>query len=710
MGLVDLQTDLKSVRYGKDRPELGYSGQPFIKTPIPSNDDEASTSAGNTLDTLAALNAPDFLLRGGISATRSMVQDVERLGRFFIDTKSPQGFIFVAKQNSLSGIGVRTQASGNGTISGQNEGIYTPLATLTQAGIGYIGGHTNKQKTKLFKSGTTLYGPAGVRNKNATTVVNQVIDIENEGEFNRLVALQKTKINNELTPKEANQKYQSLNISDNNQNGILKYFGGPNSALGYTNTNIPFATDNNGAILRTGVNNINLFNSGFFPADPPPPSDDLIIQPELSEGSENLEINDFNAGDPPIQDPKESGFNVFKTNPIKLEKEKILFSNKNTVTNRYKKSISTLKLIDGIKLDLFRELTSGLNPSDGAMSFMLGPTSVYKLGTLTNNSKINVPNSTDPYTLSQSQIASQLINRPNQSNPGSKIQDYRKELLDGKTISHFMGKAPEYKNNLHSYTDPGTRGNLISYSKGKRDDQGVSIGPSDQINAKPIYSITGSNVGTPPLKGDTIPFIISGINTDTLITPAQPGATTTKSPGEFATFGSDVIEFRAYINSLTDGFRAKWKGVKYMGRGEEFYNYGGFSRDVSLSFTVAAQSREEMKEMYRKLNYLASYTAPIYSRAGYMSGPLIMLTLGGWFSEQVGFIESLSYDVPQESPWEIGIKEDGKFDDEISQVPHIINVSSFKFTPIHFVRPEKNTLGTNEDVFMPISYSPPDLR
>ena len=33
--LLNLQTDLKSLRFGKDRPEGGSSQQPYVKTAIP---------------------------------------------------------------------------------------------------------------------------------------------------------------------------------------------------------------------------------------------------------------------------------------------------------------------------------------------------------------------------------------------------------------------------------------------------------------------------------------------------------------------------------------------------------------------------------------------------------------------------------------------------------------------------------------------------
>ena len=53
MGLIDLKTDLKSLKYGKDKPGGGDSRQPFIKTPIPEG--------------FYPKSGPDFLLRNGFS-------------------------------------------------------------------------------------------------------------------------------------------------------------------------------------------------------------------------------------------------------------------------------------------------------------------------------------------------------------------------------------------------------------------------------------------------------------------------------------------------------------------------------------------------------------------------------------------------------------------------------------------------------------------
>jgi hypothetical protein len=158
------------------------------------------------------------------------------------------------------------------------------------------------------------------------------------------------------------------------------------------------------------------------------------------------------------------------------------------------------------------------------------------------------------------------------------------------------------------------------------------------------------------------------------------------------------MNFRAYIDSFSDSYNSDWKAQSYMGRGEKFYKYEGFSRDISLAFTVVAQSQGEMNGMYQKLNYLASSLAPFYTEQGYMAGNLVKLTFGNYIYEQVGFISSFTYDIPEESSWELSLtpgyrnynkdKKNPRTRPNPDELPFMIKVSGFKFTPIHQFRPE----------------------
>jgi hypothetical protein len=199
----------------------------------------------------------------------------------------------------------------------------------------------------------------------------------------------------------------------------------------------------------------------------------------------------------------------------------------------------------------------------------------------------------------------------------------------------------------------------------------------DKINGSPIYK-TGRDRGYNHADyNDLIAFRIGVIDN------ADPNNTT-------------YMNFRAYIDSFSDSYNANWKDQSYMGRGEKFYKYEGFSRDISLAFTVVAQSQGEMNGMYQKLNYLASSLAPYYTGQGYMAGNLVKLTVGDYIYEQVGFISSITYDIPEESSWELSLtpgigiagKEKRKENDpNPDELPFMVKVTGFKFTPIHQFRP-----------------------
>ena len=185
----------------------------------------------------------------------------------------------------------------------------------------------------------------------------------------------------------------------------------------------------------------------------------------------------------------------------------------------------------------------------------------------------------------------------------------------------------------------------------------------DKINALPIYRSSGPDL-TKPIN-DLVKFRIAVIDND------DPSLKT-------------YIHFRAFIDSMNDSFTSDWEAQKFMGRGENFYKYSGFDRSISLSWTVAAQSKQELIPMYQKLNYLASVCAPDYSSDGYMRGNLISLTVGGWCHEQVGIMKGITLDVPTESPWEIGIdSSDEANDSSVKELPMIVKVTGFQFTPIH---------------------------
>lgn len=135
----------------------------------------------------------------------------------------------------------------------------------------------------------------------------------------------------------------------------------------------------------------------------------------------------------------------------------------------------------------------------------------------------------------------------------------------------------------------------------------------------------------------------------------------------------DVIVFRAIINSLSDTFAPTWTPVQMIGRADSNYHYSSYARDLNLDFVIAATDRDELKPIYRKLNALASYTAPEYDTNNIApKGPWLRFTVGDLLVQQPAFITSLTFNlIDNDTTWEINIEQDN----EMMQVPHKISVN-----------------------------------
>ena len=153
---------------------------------------------------------------------------------------------------------------------------------------------------------------------------------------------------------------------------------------------------------------------------------------------------------------------------------------------------------------------------------------------------------------------------------------------------------------------------------------------------------------------------------------------------------SDFIIFRAFLDSFQDNYNASHNEFNYNGRGETFYTYNNFKRNISLGFKIAAQSRVEMMPLYRKLNYLVSNVAPEYGPSGRIRTPFMKLTVGSWCDRVPGILNSVNLSWQKDYPWEISLDgpENG-MDKHMVVLPHVLDVS-VEFTPVHNFLPQKS--------------------
>lgn len=145
---------------------------------------------------------------------------------------------------------------------------------------------------------------------------------------------------------------------------------------------------------------------------------------------------------------------------------------------------------------------------------------------------------------------------------------------------------------------------------------------------------------------------------------------------------NQAIVFRAYLEGLTENIAPSWTSEKYIGRSEPSYNYEMAERDISFTLKMFAMSPNDLVDIYQKLNKLTSLAYPQYryDTDSYLVNsnftydddineeknypvpkvrgvpPLTKFRLGELFGSQkkevTGFIKSLSYSYPDQSPWE----------------------------------------------------------
>ena len=343
MALKDLTTDLKSLRYGRDRIGGGNSREPFVTKPIDS-------TPGDT-------GGPDFLLRAN-----SLQHTADDTSRMFDYLKSPKGLQFIAKQNLLSRTAVRAQGS-SGPI---NDGIYLPTSTLAQVATNAAGGHLLKQGINPFANtkatdvntgigvlDTVLNSPLPL---SAPFYVKRVTNTQSKEE-NRLVELSKYKlgiasssnnssfldellsgnnilgsqsflggigggiVNNLLaTSPSAGQKFNNISL---NSDEIIRYDGGPGSALGLGQTSlkrVTFTQKNNFPDNTRVYNYSQLLSAGDlaqanrgatlrdFRAILSPKKDNSVISTSIDYETKNLDSR-VNQGSPGRKNKNLSNYN-----------------------------------------------------------------------------------------------------------------------------------------------------------------------------------------------------------------------------------------------------------------------------------------------------------------------------------------------------------------------------------------------------------------
>lgn len=77
---------------------------------------------------------------------------------------------------------------------------------------------------------------------------------------------------------------------------------------------------------------------------------------------------------------------------------------------------------------------------------------------------------------------------------------------------------------------------------------------------------------------------------------------------------NEIISFHAFLDQLSDTFASSYSSYKTYGRADPIQMYTSTSRSISLSFTIAATSRDDFDEMWYKINRLIASAYPKYTK------------------------------------------------------------------------------------------------
>ena len=756
MPLINLQTNLKSLKYGHDGPDGGSSDQPYIQTDINNpvsglnlllrnpqlrqflngvsdvgeflnvggfNVDEAIRKAGIAVDQFGKID--DGFIRGGaIGATNAAITDTIRIAKFFTD--KPKGPLFLARQATMQLTNPKLEVK---KIDFSGQGLTSLLKDIIQGDANNIVGTFTGgllEPTRIYNLGINTLAQVPVNYLGGHIVRHGLLPLQNEDSKYESVV----KFNNEQTSNINNANWR---LTGNRLIKLAKKFelgDGQGEAVGISEI-LRKLRRNTRRTNRRGRRAARRQTRATRKAN--------RLNEATTAAAEETAFGEFGilGGMAAFKDVLSSPLRLFGDR-IKYKNLKLPDSTKTNIDDyitgpgsvyglgftsikRYSFTEDLAKIEESLKHsreNAGKYLQLGQSNDRNDLTYIDPTTKTSLIGNALGSNK-RVSKDSNTYEIGShpevddfdnNQIASALT-QTKQYGDYEEVQDVTDIISTLSSTNPLVGMYTTIRNGFDAYGI-----NLVNNANGHYNDQTdlsgsiiyrngynktVSISASrwdkvsretnfgllsgqDSINLTPMFSAApgeAANWESVTISGsahrikDLIPFMIEAIDAN--------------SPSTKSVY----MVFRAYITNLSDSVDADWVDIKYAGRGEKFYVYNGFNRKISISFKVAALSEAEMKPMYQRLNALMGNLMPDYvgQDSGVMRGPLVRMTVGNWINSQPGKLDSLSYTVSNDSPWEINI--DGNKDKLI--LPHIVEVS-LNFTPIGSQTGDKTRLSNKE--------------
>jgi hypothetical protein len=619
MPLIDLKTNLKSLKYGNDRTNAGSSGQPYITTDSDGNTNlslGANNAAGDVLRLIGVqkiplvpnlsvklnesnvgkfvnqvLNTDDFIRGGAVGSAQASINDAFRIGAFLTDL--PKGPIFLAKQVGLqlsnpklevkkggaafagsllkaafSASPAQAVGSVTGGILGPTRIYNAGINTLAQVPANAFGIHFSRHGLLPIQDEQTKY-------QNVVTFNNESTNSKN----NRLVELvdkfdlgdQQYEANPNFNLREAKKKNRQANRTNrqanrqSNQNLkalSVKYSGTPyvpvkfkRQKLNIDNQVISAYPTGPGSTYGVGLTVIQRYSFT---------EDKLKIEESLGNAS------DF------------AGKSRLTTSTINYsralgEKAKLSVSNAAKAINAYTGSIPG---------------SAGLGPIEIAVALNQGKYTDYS--DLASDISTNITNVT-------------------QSIPSFGTYSAINPVIYSGSISNTDSFITRGANNFRYY------GAAVTSS--------ASSGSLTYNNTN-VFSRNDAGIMT---------VIFRAIN------PFDKNSASNE----------ETFAFNAYMSGYKDNFDATWNDVNYVGRSESFYIYSKFKRTVNFDLKIPCFNKIELFEKHRALGQLASVTAGSYNNRVLLGGVLIKINMGNYLVGEYATLNNVSYSIPDDASWDI---------------------------------------------------------
>jgi hypothetical protein len=215
----------------------------------------------------------------------------------------------------------------------------------------------------------------------------------------------------------------------------------------------------------------------------------------------------------------------------------------------------------------------------------------------------------------------------------------------GKTEYAFQDKG--FRDSEGNYTGEGVGFRLNKFAPQKGQRKSDSLLPNSSLTDK--YGITTKN-------GDTINKLTT-LDYDTIddLGRYKKGETVVGQdliPFYIGKLGEKKTPFRSILTGITETVSPSWNSQKFLGNPFPFYTYSQVERSTSFNLKIVAYNSSELNINWEKIERLTKMVYPKINQNKLVNPPIIDFRLGDIYFNKIGFIENLTYTIPDNGVWE----------------------------------------------------------